>query len=260
MRIITGMVRSGTSAVCQILAELGLEFGNKSELMAPDRWNPRGYFENSKINTLNHRLMFAGFSDARHWLITDSERTWENRLRMLGAYALAPALVTESGIKRRGKKMTGAILALADGGGRQAAKDPRFCFTLAPWIDAGCIDSVLFCFRHPEAVAASLWRQERLPPVLSRMIWLAWNERFASASHRIPTTTVCYDALFDQQRQESQMQRLYNFAGRDFSSSQAKDLAAHCLDTQLRHRDDKLPVSSITRAAYQRLLLKSGIC
>ena len=45
MRIITCCSRSGSSFVCQLLHELGANFGEPDKLVKPDEWNKKGYFE-----------------------------------------------------------------------------------------------------------------------------------------------------------------------------------------------------------------------
>ena len=54
MRIITCCSRSGSSFVCQLLHELGANFGEPDKLVKPDEWNKKGYFENRSINKINH--------------------------------------------------------------------------------------------------------------------------------------------------------------------------------------------------------------
>jgi hypothetical protein len=53
--IILGMHRSGTSAISGFLNQLGLSLG--SNLMLPDQYNERGYFENSYIVQANDNIL-----------------------------------------------------------------------------------------------------------------------------------------------------------------------------------------------------------
>ena len=61
MRIITCCSRSGSSFVCQLLHELGANFGEPDKLVKPDEWNKKGYFENRSINKINHELLNDDF-------------------------------------------------------------------------------------------------------------------------------------------------------------------------------------------------------
>jgi hypothetical protein len=55
--IITGMHRSGTSAVSGALAQMDVDFGKN--LTSPSRHNPKGYFEHPEIVALHDSLLQA---------------------------------------------------------------------------------------------------------------------------------------------------------------------------------------------------------
>ncbi len=60
MIVVTGMHRSGTSAIAQVLSSLGADFGNENILIPKDRWNERGYLESKPIVDLNNRMILGG--------------------------------------------------------------------------------------------------------------------------------------------------------------------------------------------------------
>src|SRR5215469_1243814 len=55
--IITGMHRSGTSALSGALARIGVDFGKR--LLSPSWHNPKGYFEHPEIVALHDSLLQA---------------------------------------------------------------------------------------------------------------------------------------------------------------------------------------------------------
>jgi hypothetical protein len=65
--LVLGMHRSGTSAIAGSLGFLGYE--TSKNLMAPTKYNAKGYFENMSIFALNERILEAG--GARWDLVED---------------------------------------------------------------------------------------------------------------------------------------------------------------------------------------------
>ena len=59
MIFITGMHRSGTSLVAQVLYNLGLEFGNPKDFIKKDNWNSNGYLENKNFINLNNKIILG---------------------------------------------------------------------------------------------------------------------------------------------------------------------------------------------------------
>jgi hypothetical protein len=53
--IVTGMHRSGTSAVARVVKALGFESGGELMEAAPD--NPRGFFEREDVMNINDRWL-----------------------------------------------------------------------------------------------------------------------------------------------------------------------------------------------------------
>lgn len=53
MLVITGFFRSGTSALCNLLSENGIDFGRT---IPGKRYNPQGYFEDRILNEINQSM------------------------------------------------------------------------------------------------------------------------------------------------------------------------------------------------------------
>lgn len=148
--VVTGMQRSGTSMVCQLLAALGTSFGDPEAWLPADRWNPHGYFEAKPIVDLNSRII-TGLPRSRREPVA-----WLSKvayLRMPGAAA----------IEARGERQRGAIEQLGERYAALAVKDPRFCVTLRFWLRWTQVQHVVVCMRHPASVIASMHRRHWLP-------------------------------------------------------------------------------------------------
>lgn len=116
--IVLGPYRSGTSLTAQILESLGVDFGPREELLAPNRFNPGGYLERGDLNAINRRL------------ITSAGGT----LGDPGDPARLICLADRS-------TLNGYSLPWPDAGPLWGLKDPRFCATLKLWIDAGALQA-----------------------------------------------------------------------------------------------------------------------
>ena len=104
MKIVTCCSRSGSSFICQLLHEIGADFGDEKNLVNPDKWNKKGYFENRSVNTLNHELLFGPWSSSKLWVDTMWPRNPITRIRKLSTLALAPIISRKSFISRRSQK------------------------------------------------------------------------------------------------------------------------------------------------------------
>ncbi len=147
---ICGSGRSGTSMLAGMFAGAGYFQGD--DLYPPRDANPKGFFENWAINSLNERIILAsvrqafgpeaaGFMDAYY----RPGQFWLARLP-----AQLPCAATED--DRR------SIEALTK---RRpfAFKDPRFSFTLEAW-SAAVPDAVAICvFRDPGSVISSILKE-----------------------------------------------------------------------------------------------------
>jgi hypothetical protein len=148
--VVTGMHRSGTSLVCQLLAAMGAPFGDESAHLPADRWNPRGYFERRDVLDLNSRIV-SGLPRTRSALAT-----WIGRF----AYASMPS---DRAIARRARRRGAEVAGMRERCRDLAVKDPRFCLTLRYWDAAAPIERIVVCLRDPAEVIASIRRRDRMP-------------------------------------------------------------------------------------------------
>jgi hypothetical protein len=143
---VTGVPRSGTSLVTQLLHRCGLNLGPPEQLMPASINNTDGFWENVRFVRLNERLLAANG----------------------GTWFAPPATL------RPTPKITAAaksILAQFEGQEPWGWKDPRNALTLPFWKTLLPSMKVLVCVRHPAETASSLVASTLIP----RRWLLSWS-------------------------------------------------------------------------------------
>ena len=154
--LVTGMHRSGTSAVTRVLGLLGCALPRVESESAPD--NERGFWENPAIRDLNDRILASAGSAWDDWEPFDPR--W---------YASPIAGEFRDGARAilEGEFADGRLFVL---------KDPRVCRLLPFWIDAvrsfGAEPFMVSPIRNPLDVAASLEERNGIHPSIGLLMWL----------------------------------------------------------------------------------------
>lgn len=238
MIVVTGVHRSGTSAVAMTLHALGVDFGDPDAFYSADRWNERGYFERKDVVDLNSRLL-TGFARTR-----DPLSSVLSQVR----YLLLPS---PRAVERRAHRLVGEIADLAARLDGMAVKDPRFCLTLAAW--EGFVTASIVCLRHPAAVAGSLHRRQRVPLPLALRFWNHHAEALLGAPAE-RTLYLDFDAFSGNDTSE-ELSRVVRFLDLDVSDEQAVTALREQFSPGLRHftahDSDGLPAR--TRALWEAL-------
>lgn len=238
MLIVTGMHRSGTSAISAVLAQLGLNFGPEDEHLPPDQWNARGYFEHKRIFAVNSRIITGAGSSVTAWYVPAHERTRLQQLEMTALKARYLMMPSSDILSRRAKRMRATLQAIGNEMPEIIAKDPRFCLLLESWTHYVPIQRVLFCYRSPAAVIRSLQARERIPQWLGYRFWCYHITAFIEQAGRlnIPTYIVSYDRLFAPDSSRDEAKTLFRFAGIQFDQEQWEKAVSGALDRSLRHQ------------------------
>ena len=170
--IVTGMHRSGTSFAASLLAAWNIRMGD--QLLAADRGNPSGYFEDVDFLELNRRILIACTPPDRghrDWGWTESENFDAGQLP-----AHRPAAA--------------ALVAARDRAGHPWGwKDPRTSMLLDFWDDVlGGEARFLLLYRHPWEVADSMLRTGAgvwlTNPGYPARVWTQYNRRILDFHHR----------------------------------------------------------------------------
>lgn len=174
---ITGMHRSGTSAVARLLNLMGVDLGPESELMEPSEANPRGYWEAEPISELNERIL--EHLNGRWHRLPVFREGWQHD-RDLNPF------------RRRARDL---IAELFDGSEIAGWKDPRNSVLLPFWRTVTRIDSTVLVVRDPGEVIASLNRRDGMDPRHAATLWTRYT--LSAAVHAPDHVLVRYSALFE---------------------------------------------------------------
>ena len=161
--VISGMHRSATSLVASAFERAGVDVGG--DLGGPMVGNPWGHYEDPDFHRLHEDMLAAAGCTS------------------FTAFAeVAPP--AGSPLRARAESLVAARSAPLWGW-----KDPRTCLFLELWHSLLPEASYLFLFRHPLAVALSLWRRNSDPelrdePLLALDAWEAYNRRLLEFTRR----------------------------------------------------------------------------
>lgn len=220
--IICGSGRSGTSVVAQMLHEAGLSVGN--DLIPGDEHNAEGYFEERPVIEANQAILNAAG--------VGPPFSWASREQIIEA----------------AQQYTGYMVIAAQNA-TPAWKDPRFCWTLEPWL--GVLDGrpkLIICLRSPAEVAASTLKYfgqaGEEPAQAVYHVWRSQYERLIEVMevYGLSATTVDYGELHGDPA--NAVARLSKFVGRTLEPSFVR--------ADLRHHEAEMPAE--LRPLYDRVL------
>lgn len=253
MLIVTGMHRSGTSMIANLLYEMGADFGDESQLLEADQWNVRGYYENREVFILNDGILLGDYAPSRtFWTTPPEERSILLRLTM--TFARMRYLLTmwnTDSIARRASKKHGQIAALAAEFDSMVVKDPRMSLLVGEWARLANVGCVLYCYRHPYEVASSLKKRGKSPLWLGYRLWIFHVSEFFRKVEGLPLVIVNYNNFFRETRDE-EMKRLYAFLGMPYQETAAKQLLSSVMDARLKKNiyDESQPLPQTVESLY----------
>lgn len=235
MHIVTGMHRSGTSFLAQAFHLLGANFGATDRLFSADFWNQKGYFESIDVVDINNRLILGHNATVDFWLTAPESglaRARNSFAARKWKYFFRPSVAR---IDARSSTYDGKIRELHEIYRGCYVKDPRFCLALGSWVSRGPVEGLVFSFRDPWAVAASIKRREGLPLVFGYQQWLYHVRNFwAQVPSNLPVFLVDFDQFFDMTTQGQAFERLARYMKHtDLPTQSARLMQA--LDIRLRH-------------------------
>gem|GEM_PF-312963 len=217
------MHRSGTSALGNVLCELGWSIGLSPAPHADD--NMKGFFENVSTMKLHDEMLFSAnstWSDPHpidpDWWTQKRLGYWSARIRSL--------------LKQEFEEHDLCLI-----------KDPRMCRLMPPWLEAlgNEPEPPLFflLFRHPGEVAASLAARNGMSTEYGMLLWLVHCFEAEKASRGAKRTLLIHDRLLNG----SENQKIAELTGR-----QLKDVKAaynKAVSPELRHHthQGKMPLS-----------------
>jgi hypothetical protein len=153
--VVSGMHRSGTSAITRVVSLLGAALPN--QLIEGDHRNERGFWEGRAVVNMNKLVLDRFGAWGGGWESIDPEE-----------------LLSLTRIVERTRKLVRNEFGAAD---LIVLKDPRVCRLLPLWTHAleqegfRCVH--ILALRHPGAVADSRTRRDELSPKATTLSWLA---------------------------------------------------------------------------------------
>lgn len=219
--MIVGMHRSGTSAVGQLLENMGFDFGGNL-LEGIDNVNNRGFWEDREVLALDEHIF-----ELLHASWFDFERLpgkwWEDQ-RIKDLLGVAQTWFMEN----------------FDGERPVGVKDPRFCRLLPFWkrvftsIDVPV--HVLLVFRHPAEVAASLRQRDSFSLQVGYLLWLTYTIDALYYSRNMDVSLLPYDLLLNDPEKTIKNLKDVSFASIDLPPTHVGDLVKITIDTESRHQ------------------------
>ena len=158
--LILGSGRSGTSMVAGTLANAGYFMGD--HLYPPRHSNPKGFFEDPEINSINEALLTQVLPKRPpllgRWFFYDRPRRGQF---WLACIPLSTEIPLTSTLAKRIQAVTSKE--------PYCFKDPRFSYTLPVW--KHFLNNVVYVcvFRHPSSTATSILKECQSIPYLRDM-------------------------------------------------------------------------------------------
>ncbi|MGO8677455.1 MAG: glycoside hydrolase family 99-like domain-containing protein [Limisphaerales bacterium] len=191
--VVLGMHRSGTSLLTSLLAEAGVDLGEK--LIPGDANNEAGYWEQAEINRTQDRLLHQL---RKSW----AGPAWMNPLpldwRQLGA-----------GERLRFSEELSAIVRqeMSKAKGIWGFKDPRTTRLLPLWKEVfaglGVEPDYILAIRNPADVAASVVKRDKVTTSHAEMLWLLHNlDGIREAGDQLRLVT-SYDRWFTHPQEQA---------------------------------------------------------
>ena len=217
--VVVGMHRSGTSAVAQTVAQLGLEPPDPTGLIAPGPFNERGYWESQRLVSINEAVL-------RHL-----GGTWSAPPNPAAGWARADDPATAR-VRAGARSFAGQEL----GGPHRMVKDPRLCITLPLWRTVLSQEPVaVLVLRDPLEVARSLERRDGFPLTMGLALWQRYVRQAVASVGGLAVFVVGYSDLLS--RRAPSVEALADFLG--FCGLPVDDDrvagAARSLEPELRH-------------------------
>lgn len=224
MIVISGMHRSGTSAVARVVNLLGVDLGAEDRMMAPKPDNPTGFWEHASLSAFNDDLL--GFLGGR----------WDDPPVLLSGWEQDDAL-------EPWREKAEALLEGQFEGDIAGWKDPRMSLLLPFWRTVVNIEPGVLVVRSPSEVAGSLEARDGMDREQAARLWL----RYIVAARRNDPEALVVDYAGLLGDPEATADRIAAHLELDLPGTDVRAAISDFLDRGLRHHDDK-PVEPATGA------------
>ncbi|MDE4175243.1 sulfotransferase family protein [Phaeobacter sp. PT47_59] len=226
--VVLGMHRSGTSALTGTLARLGCDLPN--EIMSPNEFNPKGFYESMKAYHLNDAILASGGSSWDDWRGFNPD--WYDSPRLEEFLERGAEILQE-------EYGTSRFFVL---------KDPRICRLMPFWTQLFAAQKLkpvyVLTHRNPIEVARSLEAREGWPLAAGLLLWLRHVLEAEAGSRGARRCFTSYDRLLDNWSGVAQaISARTKIRFPRFSDSSSAEIGAF-LSSNLRHRVEKVEAVS----------------
>ena len=221
--VVLGMHRSGTSALSGLLHLHGVHLG---EVYGAWVDNPKGYWENIEINTLNEDIM-------KH---LNCRWDWP--------WSFPEGWISKIPVEFEERR--NIIIAKFEETPLWGIKEPRMCRLFSWWQVAlenqEAKAHIILCVRHPVEVAASLTKRDSIDQEHGLVLWLRYvldSERYSRGLSRM---VVFYEDIVKNPRKViHEIQEKFNVS---FTGDISLDAVEEFITPSLRHHTDSTHVES----------------
>jgi len=186
LMLVLGMHRSGTSALAGVMHKLGLVLGEA--VLPPAEDNPKGFFENSEIVSIQQRLLSL------------LGRDWHDPLPLPEGWVAARAS------RNAAVQVKAELSRMFEQGDGLVVKDPRASLLVPLWStiagEIGCTLGAVVMVRSPFEVIASLSKRDGMPFRRVGLLWLRYMLQAEHDTRGIPRVFVSHRALMADWREE----------------------------------------------------------
>jgi len=201
--IVLGMHRSGTSTISRIVNLLGVYMGEEEDFLEAKSDNPKGYWENKFIVSVNDEILKRlGSENDNTWKETPIFFDgWENSSMLDDLKYKAIAYLNA---KMKEKEMWGW-------------KDPRTCLTLPFWRSILPSKNLKFiiCIRNPLNVAKSLNKRDGFSLEKGLILWFKHNMLILRHTRMFSRIIVQYENVIDIKQRSKEIEKIAKFIKSD---------------------------------------------
>jgi len=230
--VVLGMHRCGTSLLANFLNTLGVDLGR--DLMEPDRWNADGYWE------------LQGLREVGDEILARLDRSF---LSSKGVLPFADGWWRLESLQPLKQRLKDILLSQMDESSPLwGFKDPRTASLLPLWREIfdelGLEPIYLLAIRHPQAVASSMVRRNRITSFHAQMLYVMTNLDAVRHTDGQIRAIVDYDRWFTHPEEQARIVLAALEMADRFTPEQIAAATAQVVKENLRHhcasKDDGL--------------------
>ncbi len=214
--IVLGSGRSGTSMLAGALSGSGYYMGENADYLGKNEANPKGFFEDREVNTINEDILKLSLPDFPEWLRRNFFPTSTfYRARWLARVKAHKIIRTSPDINKRIQKVISKTPF--------CFKDPRFSYTLPIWQQQLEMKTkFIVIYRHPNKTMESIVRECKENRSLRKLkmtnsialnIWIAMYSHILKNFSNSPNKEDWFFTHFDQLFDSEVCEKLEKFTG-----------------------------------------------